>query len=165
MPSNANQTLERSCQTIFMFFVTIYIAIVTLNNLLDFNSNQLFVQHVLAMDTTFPNNTLKGRALTSPVVIELFYWGIIAWELATTLLCGVGFYRMLRSLRKDDLVFQKSKRLAIAGLAANLMMWFFAFNTVGGEWFLMWQSSQWNGVQTARSMFVVMGILFLYISR
>lgn len=165
MSKPTNQTLERVCQTIFVFFVTLYIALVLLNNLLDFHSNEQFIRHVLAMDTTFPNNSLKGRALTSPVAVSLFYWGIILWEGTTTLLCGIGFYKMLCCVRQNDEAFQKSKRLAILGLAANLMMWFFAFNTIGAEWFLMWQSAQWNGVQTARSMFVVIGIIFLYVSR
>ena len=33
-----------------------------------------FVRHTLSMDTTFPDNALKGRAITSPDVWTLGYW-------------------------------------------------------------------------------------------
>jgi hypothetical protein len=41
--------------------------------------------------------------------------------------------------------FLAAKPLAIGALTANLGLWFFAFLTVGGEWFVMWQSQTWNG--------------------
>jgi len=32
---------------------------------------------------------------------------------------------------------------------------------VGGEWFLMWQSPNWNGQQAAFRMFTVVGLVLL----
>ncbi len=34
------------------------------NNIVDYDSNFEFVRHVLSMDTTFPGNALKHRAVT-----------------------------------------------------------------------------------------------------
>jgi len=42
-------------------------------------------------------------------------------------------------------------------------MWSAAFLSVGGEWFLMWQSRTWNGQDAAFRMFVVLGIVLLYL--
>jgi len=36
---------------------------------------------------------------------------------------------------------------------SSLFQWYFAFLTVGGEWFLMWQSRTWNGQEAALRMF------------
>jgi predicted small integral membrane protein len=40
-------------------------------------------------------------------------------------------------------------------------MWLVAFLSVGGEWFLMWQSKTWNGQEAAFRMFTVVGIVLL----
>jgi predicted small integral membrane protein len=39
-----------------------------------------------------------------------------------------------------------------------------AFLTVGGEWFLMWQSKTWNGQEVAVRMFTVIGIVLLLLA-
>ena len=46
-----------------------------------------------------------------------------------------------------------------------MLLWFLAFITVGGEWFLMWQSSKWNGLGPALRMFTVMGVVLLYLNQ
>ena len=38
-----------------------------------------------------------------------------------------------------------------------------AFLSVGGEWFLMWQSKNWNGQDAAFRMFTVIGIVLLFL--
>jgi predicted small integral membrane protein len=38
-----------------------------------------------------------------------------------------------------------------------------AFLTVGGEWFLMWQSHTWNGQDAAFRMFASLGIILIYL--
>ena len=42
-------------------------------------------------------------------------------------------------------------------------MWLVAFLSVGGEWFLMWQSKVANGQTTAFRMFTVVGIVLLLV--
>jgi predicted small integral membrane protein len=77
------------------------------------------------------------------------------------LLIWAGTVRLLRAIRKTATVFQSAKRLAIAGLTLGMLMWFAAFLTIGGEWFLMWQSQTWNGQDAAFRMFLVEGIILL----
>jgi predicted small integral membrane protein len=42
-----------------------------------------------------------------------------------------------------------------------MLLWLGAFLTIGGEWFLMWQSQTWNGQDAAFKRFLVDGIIFL----
>ena len=59
--------------------------------------------------------------------------------------------------------FGRAKRISIIGLTLALLMWMVAFLTVGGEWFLMWQSKTWNGQEVAVRMFTVIGIVLLLV--
>lgn len=145
--------------------LVVYYALVVLNNLTDFNSNYQFVHHVLAMDTTFPGNHGMGRAITAPRLQLFFYFGIIAWEIVTTVLLGWGVTRLYRARRAASAVFDRAKDVALLALALSLLMWLVAFLAVGGEWFLMWQSRQWNGQEEAFRMFAVVGIVLLFVSQ
>jgi predicted small integral membrane protein len=61
--------------------------------------------------------------------------------------------------------FDSAKQWAIAGLTVGLLMWLVVFLSVGGEWFLMWQSKSWNGQDVAFRMFAVMGIILLLVAQ
>jgi len=54
--------------------------------------------------------------------------------------------------------------LAIVALALSLLQWSVAFLSVGGEWFLMWQSRSWNGQDAAFRIFTVIGIVLLLVA-
>jgi predicted small integral membrane protein len=41
------------------------------------------------------------------------------------------------------------------------LQWLVAFLSVGGEWFLMWQSKIWNGQDAAFRMFACIGIILI----
>lgn len=157
--------LERICKVVFILMFSLYISIVALNNVTDYNSNYEFVKHVLLMDTTFKDNQLLWRSISSPFIYTIAYLFLIIFEIITAILSWVGSYQMIKNYKKSSKIFHNSKKIAIIALMINLMMWFLGFNTVGGEWFLMWQSQQWNGVGAARPMFMVIAIVFLYITR
>jgi predicted small integral membrane protein len=53
--------------------------------------------------------------------------------------------------------------VAIIALTVSLLQWLVAFLSVGGEWFLMWQSKSWNGQDAAFRMFTVIGIVLLFL--
>jgi len=139
------------------FFYTL----VVFNNLTDFNSNYQFVQHVLAMDSTFPGNHAMYRALTSPIWYLAFYSSIIAWEIATTILLWWGFANLLNARHLTASKFNAAKRIPIIALTVSLLMWLVAFLSIGGEWFLMWQSREWNGQQAAFRYFAVVALVLV----
>ncbi len=153
--------ITRSAKALLLAGIALYYTVFTLNNVTDFDSNYQFVRHVLMMDSTFPGNHELWRALPAPGFHLAFYWGIIAWEIANTLLLWWGVARLLRALRLPASVFNAAKGVGVAALTLSLLMWLVAFLTVGGEWFLMWQSATWNGEQAAFRMFAVVGLILL----
>jgi predicted small integral membrane protein len=154
----------RAAKTSLVFGVALFYTFVVLNNVTDYDSNYQFIRHVLMMDSTFPGNQGMWRAMNSPAWHVVFYWTIIAGESATMILCWWGGLRLARFLKEDANAFHKAKNIAIAGLTLGLLIWLVAFLSVGGEWFLMWQSKTWNGQEAAFRMFTVVGIvLFLLV--
>jgi len=143
--------------------LALYLALVVFNNLTDYGSNRAFVEHVLAMDTTFPGNAGMWRAVRAPWIVHALYGSIILWEAAACLLIASGAWRMWRARREPGVVFDRAKALVAAGLALNLLQWIVVFLAVGGEWFLMWQSRTWNGSDAAARMFMVAGITLLFV--
>jgi predicted small integral membrane protein len=155
----------RWAKTLLVLAVALFYTFVVFNNVTDYDSNYQFVRHVLMMDSTFPGNHGMWRALNQPVLHTLFYLSIITWEIATMALCWWGGLRMARSLRTSAAAFEQAKRVAIAALTLGLLMWLVGFLSVGGEWFLMWQSKSWNGQDAAFRMFTVIGVVLLLVAQ
>jgi predicted small integral membrane protein len=103
------------------------------------------------------------RALISPIAQLTTYIVIIVWEIATTILLWWGTVRLLRALRRGPDAFNAGKRIAVMALTLSMLMWLVAFLSVGGEWFLMWQSHTWNGQQEAFRMFAVAGLVLVIV--
>ncbi len=155
----------RVVRMILVLQVGAFALLVGLNNILDYNSNFMFVQHVLSMDTTFEGNALQWRALSQPVVHHLAYALIIMMELGTGILCIHGC-RLLWQLRQADYQsFFAGIMAASYGLVRGLLLWFGGYMIVGAEWFLMWQSQSWNGQEAAFRFLVsiVTTLIFLHL--
>jgi len=142
--------------------VAFFASLVVFNNLADYGSNYQFVNHVLRMDTLFSGESARWRALDSTALHHVFYCLIIFVEALVAVLCWTGGFRLYRSVT-DAARFNKAKGIAIAGLTLGILLWFTGFITLGGEWFLMWQSTKWNGQQAAFRLVVVLGITLLYL--
>jgi len=155
----------RVAKTSLVFGVALYSTLIVMNNLVDSDSNYQFIRHVLMMDSTFQGNRGMWRAMNSPAWHVVFYWTIVVWESASMVLCWSGGVRLAKSLKKEAKQFRKAKDIAIAGLTLNLLIWLVAFLTVGGEWFLMWQSKTWNGQEPAFRMFTLVGIVLLLLAQ
>ena len=155
--------ITRFAKVLLLAGVTLFYALGVFNNLTDFTSNYEFVRHVLSMDTTFPGNHGLWRAMPSPAWHLAFYFGIIAWEIVTTILLLWGLAILMRAIRLDAAGFNSAKRVTVVALTLSLMMWLIAFLDIGGEWFLMWQSHTWNGQEEAFRSFVVVAIVLLFL--
>jgi len=155
----------RHCKIIVTSLSSVFLLVVVFNNVTDPNSNYQFVRHVLSMDTTFPGNAGMYRAVREPLVHKAFYASIIGWESLCCGLIGAGALRLWRARAAAAADWRKAKELASIGLTASLVQWYFAFMTVGGEWFLMWQSRVWNGQEAAGRMFVFVGISLLFLNQ
>ena len=148
----------------FVWAIALYALLVVFNNLTNYGSNYQFVAHVLKMDTTFPDNRGMWRAIDSAFAHHLLYWVIILAEAAVTVLCWWGGARLFKA-REEPERFNQAKGPAIAGLTLGIVLWFTGFITIGGEWFLMWQSDVWDGRQAAFRLVVILGVALLYLVR
>jgi predicted small integral membrane protein len=153
----------RTVKTLLVFGVAILHSFVVFNNVTDYGSNYEYVRHVMMMDTTFLGNRGMWRAIHSPVLHTAFYVTIIAVEAIVALLCWWGGVRLAQTLHGTAAAFQRAKRASVAGLTTSVLLWLVAFQAVGGEWFLMWQSKTWNGMADAFRMFTVAGIVLLIV--
>jgi predicted small integral membrane protein len=155
----------RTAKILLILAIAFFYSVVVLNNITDYNSNYLFVRHVLMMDSTLPGNHGMWRALNSPVWHTGAYISIIVWQAVTMLLLWWGGARLVRALRSTAADFNQAKRVAIAALTLALLMWLVGFLTIGGEWFMMWQSKTWNGQDAAFRMFTVIGIVLVLVAQ
>jgi predicted small integral membrane protein len=141
--------------TLLTATVALYMALVAFGNITDFGTNQQFVRHVLAMDTTFKDEDLMWRAITSTGLQDAAYVAIIAWETVAALVLIYGTWLWAR---RDDL---RARRMSSYGLLMVMLLFGAGFIAIGGEWFSMWQSKSWNGLDAATRAFVFSGVVLI----
>jgi predicted small integral membrane protein len=144
--------------------IAAFATLVAFGNVTDYDTNFVFVQHVLSMDSVFPNSTITYRAVTSPTLHHVAYAVIIAAEALTAVLCWIGALALLRRLRAPVAAFNRDKTWSVAGLTLGFLTWQFGFMTVGGEWFGMWQSAKWNGVPSAFRFAMVIITVLIFVA-
>jgi predicted small integral membrane protein len=152
----------RAAKVITVAAIALFATLVAFGNITDYGTNFAFVRHVLSMDTVFPSSTITYRAITSPALHHAAYALIIATEAAIALLCWIGAVALLRQLRADAQAFNGAKTFAVLGLTLGFLLWQVGFMSIGGEWFGMWQSKDWNGVPSAfRFAIIILAVLIL----
>ena len=152
----------RGAKAMLVAAVALFASLVAFGNLTDYDTNFRFVQHVLSMDTIFATSTIKYRAIVDPSLQRVIYAVIIATEAVTAALCWIGVAALGRALRADAATFNRAKTFAILGLTLGFLLWQAGFMSIGGEWFGMWQSQQWNGVPSAFRFVVVIGVVLIF---
>lgn len=155
----------RYCKIALLAANVFFLLLVVFNNITDYQSNFLFVQNVLNMSTTFEGNSGMWRSIDNSLVHHLFYLSIILWELTALIVLSLGTVKLWKIRTASSDAFQRAKDLAVAGITISLLQWLVAFISVGGEWFLMWQSTVWNGQDAAMRMFVLMGISLIFLAQ
>jgi len=143
----------------------LFCVLVGYNNIVDYGSNFMFVQHVFTMDTTFPDNAVRAsRAIVDPQIHHAAYWLLIAAELSVGINCLAGAARLLTVVAATAERFNAAKPAAILGLTAGMLFWFLGFIVIGGEWFQMWQSQIWNGQEAAFRFIGSIGLFLVFVS-
>ena len=163
-------TLPVAC-TVIVAINGLYIFLVALGNITDFDTNQAFVQHVLAMDTinfgagegVDIDQDVAWRAIESPLIQNIAYIGVIIWETLTAVVLLASVWLWLRAAKTRS--FDAPRRLATIGLLMILILFMGGFITVGGEWFQMWRSVEWNGLEPAfrNSVLAAFGLVLIHL--
>jgi len=147
----------------FVAAIAFFATLVVIENVFHPSINFPFVEHVMMMDTIFPDAPLGYRAINNPIIHWAGYVIIVAGEILTAVLCWMGAAAMWCQRKADARAFHLSKRLAIWGLAIGFLVWHVAFMSVGGEWFGMWMSQQWNGIPSAYRFFITILVVLIYV--
>ena len=159
------QFLLRVAKTVSVASIALMALLVVFDNITDYFSNFLFVEHVLKMDTTFPESHIHYRSINSPFLFHAGYILIIVME-AMMAFCGIkGSWLLFKNLKSNAVIFHASKNWAVAGIIIGIVIWFLGFEVVGGEWFAMWQSKIWNGLASAERIvgFLVLILILLHL--
>jgi predicted small integral membrane protein len=135
--------------------------LITFGNITDYYSNYYFVEHVMKMDTIFPASGIHYRAIQSPVLYNLGYILIITLEAFMAICCCTGAWLMYKNRRAAADNFHAAKKWAVYGLITGIGIWFIGFEVIGGEWFAMWQSEQWNGLTSADRILTFISLTFI----
>jgi predicted small integral membrane protein len=149
----------RLLKATLVFAVGFWALLIAFGNVVDYDSNWQFVRHVLSMDTVFPQNHLKYRAITDPTLQTIGYCAIIATEWLMSALCFAGAWRLFRA-RSSRAAFIAAKPFAACGLVLVFLLYYIGFVAIGGEWFCTWQSEIWNG-QPKAVMFLTCSMFVL----
>lgn len=128
----------------------LYIALVAWGNVTDYDTNKVFVEHVMQMDTTNfgadPGTNLDPdvmwRAVDASWLHTTAYLGIIAWECLTAAVLILAVINWAR-------LSPNAKPFASIGLLMIVVLFFGGFIGIGGEWYQMWKSASWNGLDPA----------------
>jgi predicted small integral membrane protein len=156
--------ITRYAKIVMAACLAAFCLLVAFDNLTDYETNYLFMQHVMSMDTTFPGNALMYRSVTSPVLWQIAYALIIAAEAVTGILFLAGAIRLFQVRHAPGFVFHQAKALFVAASLLAFLVWFFGFMVVAGEWFAMWQSATWNGQEPAFRFYVTVLAVLVFVS-
>lgn len=144
--------------------VAVFALLTAYTNTVNYYGNFPAVQQVFMMEKVSPDATITYRAIHSPVVHHLGLTLIIALEYLTALVCLMGLWKLIRNVKQPAMMFNKAKNMAVAGLTIGFLTWQFIFMTVGGEWFAMWMSPQFdNVIQTAFRIFMMILLVLVYL--
>jgi predicted small integral membrane protein len=123
--------------------------IIAFSNLTDYSTNFQFVKHVLSMDSIFENSTVKYRSITNNTIHHLAYLFIITLELSMAYFFITSASQLYLQRKNSKEQFNLAKKNAYIGVSLGILLWFIGFTVIGGEWFSMWQSNDWNGLAPA----------------
>ena len=153
--------LFRLAKTISVAAIGIMASLIVLGNITDYSTNYQFVEHVLKMDTTFNDSHLHYRSINNVFAFNAFFISLILMETLMAFCCIKGGWLLFKNLKSDAVIFHAAKNWAIAGIIIGIVVWFAAFEVVGGEWFAMWQSNTWNGLAAAERILSFLGITLI----
>lgn len=147
------------------FTVGCFCFLVGFDNIVDFGTNYAFVQSVLSMNTMEPffsgSAAMTSRAIHNPTIYLVGYWIIILGELVTGLVCLFGSFYMFASIKKTR--FVNGQVIYLVGATLAILIWYFGFAVIGGEYFSMW-ANKMNGQSKAYTFatFILITAIFVY---
>jgi predicted small integral membrane protein len=162
--------MARVVASLFVLMVAAYYSVVAFDNITNpvnpNGSNWPFVQGVLSGDGVPADSGFQWRFIDATWFQAFGYILVITGETLTAILLLIAGFLGLRNSRSCPRWGHAQKWTYVGGLT-GLGVFFFGFMTVGGNWFIMYLNSKWNGlepafqnsVMTVSMMILVTGVL------
>lgn len=157
--------IQQLSKATIAFTVGFFCILVGYDNIVDFNTNYAFVKSVLSMDSMEPffsgSPAMTSRAISNTTLHLIGYWVIIIGELITGLVCLFASLYMFASINKSR--FVNGQVIYLVGATLAILIWYFGFAVIGGEYFSMW-ANKMNGQSKAYTFatFILITALFVY---
>ncbi|TFH82888.1 DUF2165 domain-containing protein [Pseudomonas kribbensis] len=155
-----SQLIRRS-KVAIVFMVGMLGALIVFSNATDYDSNYIYLGHILSMDTT--GSHLMYRSINSEMMHHRIYWMIMTLETIFTSACLLGGYQLAKNINASDEQFHEAKKYAVLGFLVALFVYYFCLQVIGNGWFDMDQSKDWNAMKWAQSIvdFLLPALIFL----
>jgi len=138
--------------SLFILMVASYYLVVGFDNVTNpanpNASNWGFVQGVLRGDGVPADSGFEWRFINATWFHAISYITIMALETLTGILLLVAGILGLKHAQNSE-HWSRSQKWTFAGGFIGLGIFFFGFIVVGGNWFIMYLNSKWNGLDPA----------------
>jgi predicted small integral membrane protein len=142
----------RVITSLFILMVAAYYLVVGFDNITNPTnpnaSNWPFVQGVISGDGVPADSGFEWRFIDATWFQAISYIMIIALETLTGILLLIAGIKGLRTA-KNSQGWGNAQKWTFLGGFLGLGVFFFGFMVVGGNWFIMYLNSKWNGLEPA----------------
>ena len=159
--------VARIVASIFVLMTASYYLVVGFDNITNptnpNGSNWPFVQGVLSGDGVPADSGFEWRFIDATWFQAAGDVMIMTLETVTGILLLIGG---LLGLRRSGATVSwgKAQRWTYAGGTVGLTVFFFGFITVGGNWFIMYLNSKWNGLAPAFQNSVMTALTLIFVT-
>lgn len=136
-------------------FVALFCLFYAVQNLMNLQAAHGFVGLMTSMADQVAYPKHFGPAISSPILVWIMLFIIIAGELAAGLLAAKGSLDMWKARTADADSFQAAKKLVFAACGVAILVWFGVFSAIGGAYFQMWQTAAGEGPLMHASTFSI----------
>ena len=159
--------MARVCTSIFVLMVAVYYLMVAFDNITNPTnpnaSNWPFVQGVLSGDGVPADSGFQYRFIDAEWFQVVSYIGIITGETLTGLLLLIaGILGLRRSASCPR--WGGAQKWTYAGGTLGLAVFFLGFMAIGGNWFIMYLNSKFNGLEPAFQNSVMTTFMLVVVS-
>jgi Predicted small integral membrane protein len=157
--------VARTVTSVFVLMVASYYLVVAFDNITNptnpNGSNWPFVQGVLSGDGVPADSGFEWRFIDATWFQAASYVGIMAMESITGIVLLIAGVLGVRGA-SSPVRWATAQRWTYFGGLAGLAVFFFSFMVVGGNWFIMYLNSTWNGLEPAfQNSVVTLAMLLL----
>jgi predicted small integral membrane protein len=156
---------HRLAKVMLLLSCALLLSIVCVDNIVAYDINFEYIQHIMSMDTTFKHPHLYWRAVNNPIFYHLCFGLIILIEGIVSILLWIGVYHLFKNLRRGHSDFQLAKQWGLMGLSLALILYSLIFFVIASQWFASWQSSLWNAKDAAIPFIILLGLTYLILAK